>query len=408
MSYTPPSILEALKDEFELSDAQFDALPPLSEVDLVRQNDSHLIEHATLPTSTYHPYKLFIGEVNNDAFHVYLYRATGSKRQCKMEITSVDLDSRSHYDPIEAIYYGTIRDLAYPFNSFLGAARFVAVVKWYFTVGLRTGVFDEDPGFALSSSWRRDLQGACNELIAVTKMEEYEKQRDEAKRVEKEERVREKRRRESLEAVKQVAELRQANDTAANHIAKARRHTQQSLSPQQPAPIMDYDGSRNAESSESEQMSSTGPDPTFIAVKTRGDRRREGQGDIETSRSVSRGITATNENSRRRAQRIREAQGGRLDAGHGRAREYSISRGIDDNNPWQGDERRRPVTGESPEMEGLSEHGTSDTDAEAASLEAEYTELFRQREKINNRMRVIQSEMSAGAFQVLLERIVDA
>ncbi|KAJ4348948.1 clathrin associated protein complex medium subunit [Ascochyta clinopodiicola] len=388
MADTPPSIVDTLKADFELSDAQFEALPLLSEVDLVRQTDSHLIEHATLTTTTYHPFKLFIGESNNDAFHVYLYRATSSKRQYKMEITSVDLENGSHYDPIDATYYGTIRDLAYPFNTFLGGPRFVAVVKWYFTVGLRTGLFDEDPGFAPTSSWRRDLQGACNELIAATEMEEGTEQQAGAKRVEKEKRVGEKKDGENLEAVKQMAELRWADDTTGNDTTGAKRLAQYSLSRQKSESIMGYDGPRDAEDPGSGQISSAEHSPTSPVVKTRRDRREEDHSTAKTSRFVNHAIAATNEDSRRRAQGVRRAQDD-VNAGKSRLQ----------------DAQRRTDTHGSPGRENPSEDDTNDVDAEAASLEAEYTELFRQREKINHRMRAIQNGMSGIAFQNLLEKI---
>ncbi|KZM20139.1 uncharacterized protein EKO05_0002796 [Ascochyta rabiei] len=407
MADTPPFALNTLKADFELSDAQFDALPPLSEVDLVRQTDSHLIEHATLTTAAYHPFKLFIGESNMDAFHVYLYRTTGSKRQYRMEITSVDLENGSHYDPIDATYYGTIGNLAYPFNTFLGGARFVAVVKWYFTVGLRTGLFDEDSGFALSSSWRRDLQGACNELLAATDMEERTKQQAEAIRIENKGHVREKHQKESLEAANRTAGSRRAKGKTGSITAEARKHPQNFLPHQESESIKGYDGPKDAEDPGSGQSSVVEPSPMPPVVKSRGDRRREDQGATQTIRSISRGIAASNEDLRRRAQGIREAQGSRLDAVDGRALDYNVGQNVNAEESRLQDTKRRMAIYESPDRDGLLEYGTTDVEAEAVSLEAEYTMLFRRREKTNHRMRAIQNEMSVVEFQALLEKIVD-
>lgn len=159
-----------LQADFELTDEQLDALPALSEVDLIPQSDSHLIMHTAMAPFTYHPHKLFVGEIDKARFYSYLSRTARGKRY-KIEIAGVDSKSENYCEPWDATYYGSLKDLAYPFNEFLGTARFVAVVRWYFLLGFRVNQFQEDPGFALTASWRKDLQGACNELIAATERE---------------------------------------------------------------------------------------------------------------------------------------------------------------------------------------------------------------------------------------------
>ncbi|KAJ4318748.1 hypothetical protein N0V94_004262 [Neodidymelliopsis sp. IMI 364377] len=124
----PDPILMQLQAEFELTDEQLDALPVLSEVDLIPQSDSHLIMHTAMAPFVYHPYKLFIGEIDKARFYSYLSRTARGKRY-KIEIAGVDSKSENHREPWDATYYGSLKDLAYPFNEFLGTARFVAVVR---------------------------------------------------------------------------------------------------------------------------------------------------------------------------------------------------------------------------------------------------------------------------------------
>lgn len=51
-------------------------------------------------------------------------------------------------------------------------------MKWYFLLAFRAGEFDEDPGFSVTKSWRTELQGACNELIAAPQKEQQKKIKD--------------------------------------------------------------------------------------------------------------------------------------------------------------------------------------------------------------------------------------
>ncbi|KAF1351655.1 hypothetical protein EJ07DRAFT_159197 [Lizonia empirigonia] len=211
MSLTRTSnILKVLQADFALTDAQLAALPSLGEIDLIPQKDCHLIEHVDLTTGTYHPYKLFIGETGGDHMHVYL--RTGNRGGYKIEISGVDLEKGSHYEPMDEQYFGNVTNLAYPFNTFLSTGKFVAVVKWYYLLGYRTGMYDEDPGLSPNSSWRRDLQGGCNELIEEMESEEGS---DDAR--EQEERFEVEGRKKDLKSAQQTTKRQQAGVRTTEH-----------------------------------------------------------------------------------------------------------------------------------------------------------------------------------------------
>lgn len=199
---TPPSsppfhvVLQALKNDFEHTEEQLAALPPLEEVDLTAQTDSGQIQHVENKVFTYHPYKIFIGENDGEPFHAYLTRS-GERKHYRIELCSVNAKDETHYEPMEADWFGTVNNLACPFNTFLGKGRFVAVVKWYFMLAFRAGEFDEDPGFAVTKFWQSDLQGACDELIAAPQKEQLKKIRDLEKKAEMLKRTIAKRNRES-------------------------------------------------------------------------------------------------------------------------------------------------------------------------------------------------------------------
>jgi hypothetical protein len=110
---------------------------------------------------------------------------TGARKQYKIELCSVDTGRIIDYPPIDAQWFGTVDDLAYPFNAFLGAAHFTAVVKWYFLLAFGAGEFDEDPGFNVTESWRKELQSACDELIAAPQREQQREPNDRIKELEK-------------------------------------------------------------------------------------------------------------------------------------------------------------------------------------------------------------------------------
>ncbi|KAF3034289.1 hypothetical protein E8E12_001344 [Didymella heteroderae] len=159
-------IIDALQIDFELTDEQIAALPPLDEVELTPQSDSRFIEHAEVKVFTYHLYKLFVGEHNGEPFHAYLTRS-GVRKHYKIELCSVDAKNGTHFEPMEAGWFGTVNNLAYPFNTFVGRARFVAVVKWYFLLAFRAGEFDEDPGFSVTTEQAKrikDLEKKAAEL----------------------------------------------------------------------------------------------------------------------------------------------------------------------------------------------------------------------------------------------------
>jgi hypothetical protein len=157
--------LKDLQDEFELTDKQIAALPGLDDIELIPQSDSQLIHTHDVGIRSAHTFKLFVGEYNGDFFYVYLYKQSRTQHM-KMEIGSVD-DEGNDYTPIPPEYFGSIRNLAYPYNEWLGADRFKAAVKFYFYLGYKVRLYNEDPGFTVTKSWRKDLQGACDDLIAA-------------------------------------------------------------------------------------------------------------------------------------------------------------------------------------------------------------------------------------------------
>ena len=257
MNVPPPGhrldlAFDDVKAEFDLTEEQSSHLPVFDEVDLVPQSESHLIKHSTLATYTYHPYKLFIGEHKKEPIYAYLYR-TGARKQFQIELCGVEDGNNSHQTPMVATYYGTVDNLAYPFNSFLGTARFVAVVKWYFLIGLRLRVFDDDPGFSLSASWRRDLQGACNDLIAAEESEAQVAREKEARRPTKNKRVQDRKRKDSLERPKHAPDLRRANSTTTKLTVNSQRHAGRSAPQTKPTPMLGPDGSSDREGRKSEQ-----------------------------------------------------------------------------------------------------------------------------------------------------------
>jgi hypothetical protein len=82
----------------------------------------------------------------------------------------------------DPMYFGSVRKVAFPFKEFEEASRFVALVKFYFLLGHRAGLYTTNPGFTMSKSWRQDLYDACDDIIkaeARIAREEQEKKRRE-------------------------------------------------------------------------------------------------------------------------------------------------------------------------------------------------------------------------------------
>ncbi|KAF2819162.1 hypothetical protein CC86DRAFT_472310 [Ophiobolus disseminans] len=140
-----------------------DALKELQEA--FGLSDDHFIRTENVGIRKAHPFKLYIGESSHEPFYVYLFE-TGRSQQMKIEIDSVD-EGGDFFTPVNPQYFGTVQNLAYPFNEWLGAGRFLAAVKFYFLLGLKIGLYAKDPGFTVTKSWCRDLQGACDDLIAA-------------------------------------------------------------------------------------------------------------------------------------------------------------------------------------------------------------------------------------------------
>lgn len=271
---TPPSspplhvVLDALQAESELSDEQLAALPPLDEVELVPQSDSRLIEHAEPGVFTYHPYKLFIGEHNSNPFYAYLY-IKGGRKVYQIELCSVDTATGSHYPPIEANWYGTVNNLAYPFNSFLGVARFVAVVKWYFLLAFRAGEFEVDPRVKMTPSWCSGLQGACNELIAAPCIEEertakiLERKAVATKRKTAEERTRDQ------DTAKQAMRFRTTKELASTPETKADTRPRRNSTRTEPTTVADHESDKDQKSRRTRQSADRRTSRLPRAIPTR-------------------------------------------------------------------------------------------------------------------------------------------
>ncbi|KAJ4366768.1 hypothetical protein N0V83_007293 [Neocucurbitaria cava] len=171
--------LESLRIQFKLTDEQLAALPELSEISLLEQNDSHrILSHEGVRFA--HPFKLYVGamkwemdgEKGRDSAYVYLFE--GQRKHMKMLIGSGE--ANGHWEPMDIMYYATLTKLAYPWNEWEGVSRFVAVVKFYFTLGRIAGLYTVDPGFQFAKTWARDLQGACDELKEENRRSEIARQ----------------------------------------------------------------------------------------------------------------------------------------------------------------------------------------------------------------------------------------
>lgn len=171
--------LARLQAQCQLTDRQLTALPTLAEVTLIPQHDSHLIVSAA-GVRPAHPFKLFVGQmewkmegkVSHDNAYVYLFKGRG--KQMRMEICSPDADGR--WAPFEATYFGSLKHLAYPFNEWISAPRFIAAVKFYFMLAWESALFTENPGFEVTNSWANDLHGACDDLIEAKRRERVSRQ----------------------------------------------------------------------------------------------------------------------------------------------------------------------------------------------------------------------------------------
>lgn len=139
--------LERLRVQFELTDEQLAALPELSEISLLEQNDSHRIRsHEGVRFA--HPFKLYVGEMKwkmdgekgHDPAYVYLFE--GQRKHMKMMIGSGE--AACHWQSMDIMYYANLTKLAYLWNEWEGVARFVTVVKFYFTLGRIAGLYTTD------------------------------------------------------------------------------------------------------------------------------------------------------------------------------------------------------------------------------------------------------------------------
>jgi len=165
------AVLTRIQKDFGLSDAQAQALPTLDDIRIEEQTDSDSITFNDLKSRTPHPFKLFIGrqlEEDDDEDEwrdcfAYLLKNGNSSFQ----IFLTGLNSEHYWLASPPEYFGSAKDLAFPFNECLAGSRFVALVKFYFLLGHRARLYTADPGHAVTKSWRKDLQGACDDIIAA-------------------------------------------------------------------------------------------------------------------------------------------------------------------------------------------------------------------------------------------------
>lgn len=173
--------LSELRQELDLSGDQIAALPTLNEVDLIPQDESRFIRTIPHGARKAHPFKLYIGESEGKSYHVYLFEQAVNGPM-KMEIHSVDEEGNCE-TPLDVKWFGTVKELAFPFNEWLSSSRFTAAVRFYFMLGYKSELYADDPGFAVTKSWIKDMQGACDDIIKANS--QLSDEQKEKKRVEK-------------------------------------------------------------------------------------------------------------------------------------------------------------------------------------------------------------------------------
>jgi hypothetical protein len=156
--------LEELKEEFELTDEQLRALPPIdSDIELELQNDSHMIPKLSPGKRPAHPYRLYVDDHKGEGRYVYLFRKRSGKPMV-LEIAGKK-GKDEWYEQWKVMHYQTVSDLAFPYNETANEQEFIALVKFYFVLGLKLGRYDVDPGFSGKETWYKDLRAACDSLI---------------------------------------------------------------------------------------------------------------------------------------------------------------------------------------------------------------------------------------------------
>lgn len=120
---------------------------------------------------TPHPFKLFIGRQfklkdNHEEWRdCFAYLLKNGKSAFQIFLTGLHPE---HYWLAETLdYFGSVKELAFPFIECLSGGRFIALVKFFFLLGHRVRLYTGDPGHAVAKTWRTDLQGICDDIIAA-------------------------------------------------------------------------------------------------------------------------------------------------------------------------------------------------------------------------------------------------
>ncbi|KAH4155263.1 hypothetical protein HBH98_128830 [Parastagonospora nodorum] len=163
--------LKKIQKDFGLSDAQIQALPKLDDIQIEEQKDSDSITFDDMKNRTAHPFKLFIGrqlkekDDGDEWRDCFAYLLKNGKSAFQIFLTG--LYPEHYWLAGTPDYFGSAKELAFPFNECLGGSRFIALVKFYFLLGHRVGLYPADPGHAVTNTWRKDLQGICDDIIVA-------------------------------------------------------------------------------------------------------------------------------------------------------------------------------------------------------------------------------------------------
>jgi hypothetical protein len=153
--------LQNLQQGFQLSDAQISCIPLFRAIRLKAQHDSHLVTFDDSKTRNAHPFKLFIDmqeidEEDDKKPYACLFKLGKSPFQ----IFIMGANKSNYWLACNQTYYGSVKDVAFPYDELMATSKFIALVRFYFTLDHRVGLYTTNPGFTLSESWRQDLQNA--------------------------------------------------------------------------------------------------------------------------------------------------------------------------------------------------------------------------------------------------------
>jgi hypothetical protein len=74
----------------------------------------------------------------------------------EMEINNGEV-KECQWAPIETDSFGSVSNLRFHFNGSVSWKQRVAVVKFYFQLGLEAGLYSNDTGFQITEGWRKQL-----------------------------------------------------------------------------------------------------------------------------------------------------------------------------------------------------------------------------------------------------------